>query len=102
MDESGSPVRAGCFLCGRATYDPGKRERPWSRGVAEGRQVLVCPVCQVERSDWMGRLDRCARCDSTRLSLMLGSVVCRQCGHIELPAEEGAESGSGSAGITGA
>ena len=27
------------------------------------------------------RLDRCPACDSTRLSAMLGEVVCRQCGH---------------------
>jgi predicted amidophosphoribosyltransferase len=68
------------MLCGRATYDPDKKERPWSRGVSDGRQVLVCPRCQSERSDWMDRLDRCERCGSTRLSVMLGEVVCRQCG----------------------
>ncbi len=34
------------MLCGRPTYDPDKRERPWARGVAGGRQVLVCPSCQ--------------------------------------------------------
>ena len=70
----------GCMLCGRPTYDPDKRERPWSRGVSGGQQVLVCPRCQAERVDWMDRLDRCERCESTRLSVMLGEVVCRQCG----------------------
>src|SRR6266496_1931896 len=76
---SGAPG-TGCFLCGRATYDPDKRERPWSRGVSEGHQVLVCPQCQADRTDWTERLDRCERCGSTRLSVMLGEVVCRQCG----------------------
>jgi hypothetical protein len=42
--------------------------------------VLVCPRCQAERADWMEMLDRCERCGSTRLSVMLGEVVCRQCG----------------------
>jgi predicted amidophosphoribosyltransferase len=68
------------MLCGRPTYDPDKKERPWSRGVSGGRQVLVCPRCQAERADWTEMLDRCERCGSTRLSVMLGEVVCRQCG----------------------
>jgi rubredoxin len=42
--------------------------------------VLVCPKCQADRDDWQERLERCARCGSTRLSLMLDEVVCRQCG----------------------
>jgi predicted amidophosphoribosyltransferase len=70
-----------CHLCGRPTYDPDKRERPWARGVAGGRQVLVCPVCQAERPGWGDALERCARCGSTRLSVMLGRVVCRACGN---------------------
>ena len=48
--------------------------------MAAGRQVLVCPLCQADRADWISRLDRCERCGSTRLSVMLGEVVCRQCG----------------------
>jgi transcription initiation factor TFIIIB Brf1 subunit/transcription initiation factor TFIIB len=28
----------------------------------------------------MDPLDRCDRCGSTRLSAMLGEIVCRQCG----------------------
>jgi hypothetical protein len=76
------------MLCGRPTYDPDKKERPWSRGVAGGRQVLICPACQVERPGWAERLDRCQRCGSTRLSVMLGEVICRQCGHIGAAAPE--------------
>lgn len=80
---SGTPAaRTGCLLCGRPTYDPDKKERPWSRGVAGGRQVLVCPACQVEHPGWTEALDRCAKCGSTRLSMMLGEVICRQCGQI--------------------
>jgi DNA-directed RNA polymerase subunit RPC12/RpoP len=45
-----------------------------------GRQVLVCPDCQ-QRPDWADGLDRCARCGATRLSVQLGEVVCRACGH---------------------
>lgn len=71
-----------CFLCGRPTYDPDKRERPWARGVAGGAQVLVCPTCQLERPDWPARLERCGACGSTRLSVALGNVVCRECGHV--------------------
>jgi predicted amidophosphoribosyltransferase len=70
------------MLCGRPTYDPDKKERPWSRAVSGGRQVLICPACQAERPDWTATLDRCARCGSTRLSAMLEEVVCRQCGLI--------------------
>jgi len=73
-------ARTGCVLCGRPTYDPDKKERPWSRGVLEGRQVLICPICQIERPDWTDALDRCETCGSTRLSIMLGEVICRQCG----------------------
>ncbi|MBO0788624.1 MAG: hypothetical protein J2P33_21400, partial [Actinobacteria bacterium] len=47
-------------------------------------------------------LDRCARCDSTRLVRRLGEVECRDCGFVAEPAEDGpgfalgpAESGAG-------
>jgi hypothetical protein len=80
--EPEASARAACFLCGRPTYDPGRRERPWARGVSGGRQVLVCPPCQGERPDWSERLDRCERCGSTRLSVLLGEVSCRECGHL--------------------
>ena len=87
--------RAGCYLCGRPTFDPDKRERPWVRAVAGGRQVLVCPFCQAERTDWAEGLDRCQQCGSTRLSAMLGEIVCRACGHVQVAytdqaADEGA------------
>ena len=89
----GGPIepgdRPGCSLCGRPTYDPDKRERPWVRAVSGGRQVLICPICQVEQPDWAERLDRCGSCGGTRLSAMLGEVVCRACGHSQ-PANAGA------------
>jgi hypothetical protein len=73
--------RPGCSICGRATYDPDERGTPWVRAVASGRQVLICPECQRDRSDWADGLDRCASCGGTRLSVTLGQVVCRACGH---------------------
>jgi rubredoxin len=78
-----------CSLCGRPTYDPDKRERPWVRAVSGGRQVLICPICQGDRPDWASSLDRCGACGETRLSAMLGEVVCRACGHTQ-PANAGA------------
>ena len=75
--------QARCELCGRGTYDPDKRERPWARAVSGGRQVLVCPRCQADRSDWAAGLDRCQSCGGIRLSAMLGEVVCRACGHVQ-------------------
>src|SRR6266516_3072784 len=75
--------RAACWLCGRPTYDPDKRERPWARGVSAGRQVLVCPTCQHDRTGWADLLDRCGRCGGTRLSAMLGEVACRACGEVQ-------------------
>ena len=74
--------RPGCLFCGRPTFDPDKRERPWVRATVEGHQVLVCPSCQEERADWAVQLDRCEACGATRLSVMLGEVVCRECGHV--------------------
>ena len=76
--------RPGCSLCGRPTYDPDKRETPWVRAVSGGRQVLICPACQVERPDWAEGLDRCRACGGTHLTAQLGAVVCRACGHTEL------------------
>ena len=70
------------MLCGRPTYDPDKKERPWSRAVSGGRQVLICPACQADRPDWQDGLDLCPSCGSIRLGLMLGEVVCRQCGYV--------------------
>jgi hypothetical protein len=73
-----------CEFCGRATYDPNKRERPWARAVSGGRQILVCPQCQAERPDWTQSLDRCQECGAIRLSAMLGEIVCRACGHTQV------------------
>ena len=78
-----SSDRPGCSRCGRATYDPDKRGTPWVRAVLSGRQVLVCPECQRDVPGWADGLDRCAVCGGTRLSAMLGEVVCRACGHTE-------------------
>ncbi|MGQ0669752.1 MAG: hypothetical protein ACT4PO_08795 [Actinomycetota bacterium] len=75
--------RPTCFFCGRPTFDPDKRERPWVRAVAGGQQALICPTCQEERANWAAALDRCERCGATRLSAMLGQVVCRACGHVD-------------------
>lgn len=74
--------RAACHLCGRPTYDPDKRERPWVRAVAGRAVALVCPVCQAERPGWAEGLDRCAACGSHRLSVTLGEVICRACGAV--------------------
>ena len=75
------PDRPGCFHCHRPTFDPDKRAMPWARAVAGGVQILVCPDCQHDRPDWAESLDRCEDCGSTRLSVTLGDVVCRACGH---------------------
>lgn len=89
MDAVRPTAGPGCALCGRATYDPDKRERPWVRAVSGGRQVLVCPACQADRPDWASSLDQCEACGGTRLSAMLGEVVCRACGYSQ-PANAGA------------
>jgi len=83
LDEPLVPSGAGCRLCGRATYDPDKRSRPWVRGVSAGSQALVCPKCQATNPGWDVTLDRCERCGSIRLSLTLGEVTCRACGHLQ-------------------
>ena len=88
MDGPSTPTVAACKLCGRPTYDPGKGDLPWARGVSGGHQVLVCPACQVERPDWYAGLDACTHCGSTRLSVILGEVSCRQCGTVAGWAEE--------------
>ena len=86
----GAVTGATCELCGRPTYDPDKKERQWARAVAGGRQVLICPQCQVDRPDWAAGLDRCERCGATRLSAMLGEIVCRACGEVQVGEREGA------------
>ena len=81
--KAGLPDRPGCFLCHRPTFDPDKRAVPWARAVAGGAQVLICPDCQHDCPDWQESLDRCEACGSTRLSVTLGDVVCRACGHAD-------------------
>ena len=90
MRPSGEPPiqRTGCYLCDRPTYDPDKRSRPWARAVAGGRQVLICPQCQQDRPDWDVGLDRCEQCGATRLSAMLGEIVCRACGAMQARSED--------------
>ena len=85
---------ARCALCGRGTYDPDKRERPWARAVSGGRQVLVCPACQSDRPDWQDGLDRCEGCGGTRLGVVLDEVVCRACGRVQGSQEAGETRGA--------
>jgi ribosomal protein L37E len=70
-----------CHRCGRVQTDPVKGASPWARGVVAGEQILLCPDCQRGDPAWRERLDRCAACGSSRLSVVLGSTVCRECGH---------------------
>ena len=79
-----------CGECGKRQTDPVKGASPWARLVTGGVQVLLCPDCQAADPLWRDRSDRCPTCGSTRLSVMLGSVVCRACGEIqaEIPPAE--------------
>lgn len=70
-----------CYRCGMRQTDPVRGASPWQRGVVQERQVLICPDCQ-QRHEWMGDLDRCAACGSTRLVCRLGEVECRACGAV--------------------
>jgi Zn finger protein HypA/HybF involved in hydrogenase expression len=70
-----------CYRCGRIQTDPVRGALPWKRGVVGSEQVLICPQCQAEAPDWSDELDRCPRCSSTRLAIVMGSAVCRGCGH---------------------
>ncbi|MBA2365600.1 MAG: hypothetical protein H0V77_04000 [Actinobacteria bacterium] len=76
-----------CATCGRPQTDPVKGSSPWARGVVGGRQILLCAQCQESDPDWVGRLDRCPQCGSTRLSVVMGSAVCRACG-FDWPVED--------------
>jgi hypothetical protein len=71
-----------CVRCGKRQTDPAKGASPWARYVTGGEQVLLCPACQAADPGWVATSDRCPTCGSTRLSMMLGSVVCRACGGI--------------------
>lgn len=70
-----------CYRCGVVQTDPAKGASPWAVGVIATEQVLVCPDCQRTYPEWTQELRTCAQCGSTRLRLMLGSVVCRACGY---------------------
>lgn len=71
-----------CYICGRIQDDPPKAvPSPWARAVVEGRQVLVCPVCQREHPDWTEGAERCPDCGSHKLLIQLGFRVCRACAH---------------------
>lgn len=68
-----------CYRCATRQTDPGKGPSDWKRGVVNGVQVLVCPLCQ-RTHDWIADLDRCADCGSTMLVRALGETKCRSCG----------------------
>jgi predicted amidophosphoribosyltransferase len=70
-----------CYRCGRVQTDPAKGASPWARGVTGSLQVLICPECQLSTPTWESELDSCPRCGSTRLSVVLGTVVCRSCNY---------------------
>jgi ribosomal protein L37AE/L43A len=74
--------------------DPTRGPSRWTRIVAAGEQVLVCPDCQ-QRPGWDDDADRCPACGSTALTKALGSVRCRTCGAVREVA--GAERSSPSA-----
>lgn len=69
-----------CFRCEKPQTDPIKGASPWARFVIKGEQVLMCPDCQSEAGDWSALSDHCPHCESTKLVVMLGSVVCKACG----------------------
>ncbi len=69
-----------CATCGKIQTDPVKGASPWARGVKGGEQILVCPDCQAANPSWTGDLDGCPVCKGTRLSKVMGSLLCRDCG----------------------
>lgn len=77
-----------CVRCGRVQTDPVKGSSPWARAVVLGEQVLFCPDCQHDDPGWVDGIDRCPHCSSTRLSVVMGSCVCRGCG-FDWPARAG-------------
>lgn len=52
----------------------------WARIVTGGEQLLICPDCQGNDPGWKAAGDRCRSCGSSRLVIVLDSVVCKQCG----------------------
>lgn len=82
-----------CYRCGTRQVDPDRGESPWRRGVRAGRQVLICPDCQLA-VDWAAELDLCQVCGSVHLVRRLGEVECRDCGAVGQQADSGAADGS--------
>ncbi|MEU4832835.1 hypothetical protein [Streptosporangium sp. NPDC023615] len=78
-----------CFSCGARQTDPVRGASPWTRGVRDETQVLVCPDC---RHTHDVDLDTCASCGSAALICRLGEVECRSCGAVRL-ARSGAGAG---------
>lgn len=76
-----------CRFCGKVQTDPVRGASPWARAVSGNTQILVCPECQQEVR-WRDELDRCAACGGTRLSKVMGSTVCRDCGNETPPGDE--------------
>ena len=72
-----------CYRCGRIQTDPvrGSTGPPWARGVVDREQILICPDCQQEDPEWTSALERCPRCGSSRLSIVMGTRLCRECNH---------------------
>ena len=68
-----------CYRCERVQTDPVKGPSDWKRGVVRGEQILVCPVCQEEDPAWQSAFDTCPQCGSSRLSIVMGSVLCKEC-----------------------
>ncbi len=71
-----------CYRCDRVQTDPAKGMSPWARGVVGGEQILICPDCQVSDPSWTKELEHCPRCGSTRLSMVMGSLTCRECEYL--------------------
>jgi DNA-directed RNA polymerase subunit RPC12/RpoP len=69
-----------CFRCGKRQTDPAKGKSPWARVVIKGEQYLICPECQAADPGWKSLSDRCPYCDSRRLTVIMGTIVCKQCG----------------------
>jgi ribosomal protein S27E len=69
-----------CARCGRLQTDPAKGKSNWARAVIDKKQILLCPDCQREDPTWVESVSKCPKCGSIRLSMMLGDVVCRECG----------------------
>ncbi len=65
--------------CQKRQTDPVKGASNWARLVIAGEQVLICPDCQSTDDKWASRSDRCPECGSTRLVVVMDSVVCKSC-----------------------